>query len=56
MNNQLDRIPVLEMKNLGREADGKTLVTDINLGVMPGEVLAITGASGAGKTTSAAFA
>ncbi|MDX9865728.1 MAG: phosphate ABC transporter ATP-binding protein [Anaerolineaceae bacterium] len=47
----MNHIPVLEMKNLGREADGKILVADINLVVTPGEVLAITGPSGAGKTT-----
>lgn len=51
MDNQMDHIPVLEMKDLGREADGKILVADIDLVVMPGEVLAITGPSGAGKTT-----
>lgn len=47
----MNHIPVLEMKNLGREADGKILVADINLVVVPGEVLAITGPSGAGKTS-----
>lgn len=47
----MDQIPVLELQALGREAQGKLLVADINLAVMPGEVLAITGASGAGKTS-----
>lgn len=51
MTSAMNHIPVLEMKNLGREADGKILVADINLVVTPGEVLAITGPSGAGKTT-----
>lgn len=47
----MNHIPVLEMKDLGREADGKILVADIHVVVEPGEVLAITGPSGAGKTT-----
>ncbi len=51
MTSAMNHIPVLEMKNLGREADDKILVADINLVVTPGEVLAITGPSGAGKTT-----
>lgn len=44
-------IPVLEMLDLGREADGQTLVAGINVALWGGEVLAITGPSGAGKTS-----
>ncbi len=51
MEKSMNRIPVVEMKDLGREADGKILVAEINLVVTPGDVLAITGPSGAGKTS-----
>jgi putative ABC transport system ATP-binding protein len=47
----MSELPILEMKNLGRQADDKTLVTDINLKVASGEVLAIVGPSGSGKTS-----
>jgi len=47
----METIPVLEMKELGRQVEGKTLVSDINLAVKVGEVLAITGPSGAGKSS-----
>ncbi len=42
---------VLEMKDLEIEAGGKTLVKGLSLTVMRGEVWAVVGANGTGKTT-----
>jgi putative ABC transport system ATP-binding protein len=43
--------PIMELHDLGRVVDGQTLVTGINLTLFASEVLAITGPSGAGKTS-----
>ncbi|NWJ46677.1 MAG: phosphate ABC transporter ATP-binding protein [Chloroflexi bacterium] len=42
---------IIETKNLSRQVADKILVEDINIQVEQGEVLAIIGPSGAGKTT-----
>jgi UDP-glucose/iron transport system ATP-binding protein len=47
----MEQSSLLEMKDLGREADGKTLVAGVNLTIKKGEVLVITGPSGAGKSS-----
>lgn len=41
----------IETRNLSRDVEGKLLVNDISMQVRPGEVLAIVGASGAGKSS-----
>jgi putative ABC transport system ATP-binding protein len=42
---------MLETKNLSRVVDGKILVDSVSVAVQPGELLAIVGASGAGKSS-----
>lgn len=43
--------PVIEIKNLKNNLGGKWVHTDVNLTVKKGEILAIIGGSGSGKTT-----
>jgi len=42
---------ILETRNLSRAVAGKMLISDISIRVQPGEILAIVGPSGAGKTS-----
>lgn len=44
--------PRLEVKNLSRQFDGKTVVDDVSLSVMPGQVTCLLGPSGCGKSTT----
>src|ERR1700719_1626796 len=46
-------MPLLEIKNLHVEVDGKTILNGLNLTVNKGEVHAIMGPNGAGKSTLA---
>jgi len=43
--------PILQTEHLGREAEGKRILHDINLEIACGDVLAIVGPSGSGKTS-----
>ncbi|MGL6017215.1 MAG: amino acid ABC transporter permease/ATP-binding protein [Gibbsiella quercinecans] len=43
--------PILELKNIQKAFNGKTVLNGIDLNVRPGEVIAIIGPSGSGKTT-----
>ena len=43
--------PVLETDHLSRVVSGKRLVDDITIGVQKGEVLAVVGPSGSGKSS-----
>jgi branched-chain amino acid transport system ATP-binding protein len=42
---------ILEIKNLVKSFDGNTVINDINLSVLEGELSSIIGPNGAGKTT-----
>ncbi|MBP8032108.1 MAG: ABC transporter ATP-binding protein [Acetobacterium sp.] len=43
--------PLLELQNIEISYDGQAMVTDVNLQMMPGEILGIVGESGSGKST-----
>lgn len=45
-------IPRLEVENLSRRYDGRLVVDDISLAVMPGQVTCLLGPSGCGKSTT----
>lgn len=45
------RQPLLECFNICKEFSGKRVVSDVNMTVMPGEVIALIGENGAGKST-----
>lgn len=42
---------MLELKNITKRFDGRTIINNMNLTVPDGQILAIVGPSGAGKTT-----
>ncbi|MEV6168557.1 ATP-binding cassette domain-containing protein [Streptomyces sp. NPDC051954] len=44
--------PVAEIRDLRVETDGRAIVAGVNLRVLPGQVTALVGASGSGKTTT----
>jgi Fe-S cluster assembly ATP-binding protein len=46
-------IPVLHLVDIGLAVEGKTILHDLNLGVLPGEIHAILGMNGTGKSTLA---
>lgn len=43
--------PLLTIQNLSAGYGGKTVIRDISLTLMPGEILGVVGESGSGKTT-----
>lgn len=45
------RAPVLSVQTLGHRYDGPPVLADVSFDVAPGEVVAVIGPSGAGKTT-----
>jgi len=50
-NRDLDKIPVMECRELGIDFGGLTAVDDFNLTVAPTEIAGLIGPNGAGKTT-----
>ncbi len=45
-------VPRLEIRRLRRSFDGRAVVDDVSLGVMPGKVTCLLGPSGCGKSTT----
>lgn len=44
-------LPEIETRHLGRDTDGRRLLDDVSVAVARGEVLAVTGPSGSGKSS-----
>lgn len=44
--------PVVSVRGLSKAFSGKTVVSDVNFDLLPGEVLALVGENGAGKSTT----
>ncbi|HAM3418562.1 TPA: ATP-binding cassette domain-containing protein, partial [Listeria monocytogenes] len=42
---------MLEIKNLSKKFDQKTILDNVNISLQDGEILSIVGPSGGGKTT-----
>ena len=47
----IDKLPVLDVRNLGIDFGGLTAVNDLNMTVYPNEIVGLIGPNGAGKTT-----
>ena len=45
-------VPRLEIRNLMRRYDGRAVVNDVSLSIMPGQVTCLLGPSGCGKSTT----
>ncbi|MEQ6248324.1 ABC transporter ATP-binding protein [Sulfitobacter sp. HNIBRBA3233] len=48
----MDQTPRLEIRNLCRSFDGRSVVDDVSLKIMPGQVTCLLGPSGCGKSTT----
>lgn len=44
--------PILEIRNIQKRYDGKTIIDNLSFSVNPGEVVGLLGSNGAGKTTA----
>jgi iron(III) transport system ATP-binding protein len=47
-----DKTPRLEIRNLSRSFEGRAVVDDVSLKIMPGQVTCLLGPSGCGKSTT----
>lgn len=45
------RVPVLRSERLAKQFDGVTVLSDVSLDILPGEIHAVIGENGAGKST-----
>ncbi|WP_092075543.1 ABC transporter ATP-binding protein [Poseidonocella sedimentorum] len=52
VRSEADEAPRLEVRHLCRRFDGRTVVDDVSLSVMPGQVTCLLGPSGCGKSTT----
>ncbi|MFT6975678.1 MAG: zinc transport system ATP-binding protein, partial [Bermanella sp.] len=43
--------PLLKLRNIGFERQGRTILKDINLDIHAGEIITLIGPNGAGKST-----
>ena len=51
--NKVDKTkPIISIKNLTKSFSGKTVVSDVSFDLYPGEILALCGENGAGKSTT----
>jgi branched-chain amino acid transport system ATP-binding protein len=46
-----DSVPLLELRNVTKHFGGLAAVQDVDLRIMPGEIISVIGPNGAGKTT-----
>jgi putative ABC transport system ATP-binding protein len=51
MQNSAGNNELFHIENISYESGGKTILADVNLAIMPGQITLITGASGSGKST-----